>query len=97
MAAIATSKRRIKESAGDRIFLGFIYVILTLLVIIVLYPLINIISSSISSPAAAMMRVAASSSSAGGIRPAHPCVRTCPLCRARRFWWRIGSLDRRND
>ena len=52
MAAIATSKRRIKESAGDRIFLGFIYVILTLLVIIVLYPLIYIISSSISSPAA---------------------------------------------
>jgi putative aldouronate transport system permease protein len=52
MAAIATPKRRIKESAGDRIFLGFIYVILTLLVIIVLYPLIYIISSSISSPAA---------------------------------------------
>lgn len=52
MAAIATPKRRIKESTGDRIFLGFIYVILTLLVIIVLYPLIYIISSSISSPAA---------------------------------------------
>ncbi|CAM4261125.1 carbohydrate ABC transporter permease [Paenibacillus phoenicis] len=52
MAATATPKRRIKESAGDRIFIGFIYVILTLLVIIVLYPLIYIISSSISSPAA---------------------------------------------
>ncbi|MDU4694342.1 MULTISPECIES: carbohydrate ABC transporter permease [Paenibacillus] len=52
MAATAIPKRRIKESAGDRIFIGVIYVILTLLVIVVLYPLVYIISSSISSPAA---------------------------------------------
>ncbi|MGG6309414.1 carbohydrate ABC transporter permease [Paenibacillus macerans] len=51
-ATAAISRKRIKESAGDRIFLGTIYVVLTLLVIIVLYPLIYIISSSISSPAA---------------------------------------------
>lgn len=52
MAATAFPKKRIKESAGDRIFIGVIYVILTLLVIVVLYPLIYIVSSSISSPAA---------------------------------------------
>ncbi|GIP49144.1 L-arabinose transport system permease protein AraQ [compost metagenome] len=52
MAATAIPKKRIKESAGDRIFIGVIYVILTLLVIVVLYPLIYIVSSSISSPAA---------------------------------------------
>lgn len=52
MAATAIPKKRIKESAGDRIFIGVIYVILTLLVIVVLYPLIYIVSSSVSSPAA---------------------------------------------
>lgn len=52
MAATEIPKKRIKESAGDRIFIGVIYVILTLLVIVVLYPLIYIVSSSISSPAA---------------------------------------------
>ncbi|MDU2239351.1 MAG: carbohydrate ABC transporter permease [Paenibacillus sp.] len=52
MAATAIPKKRIKESAGDRIFIGVIYVILTLLVIVVLYPLIYIVSSYISSPAA---------------------------------------------
>jgi len=52
MAATAIPKKRIKESAGDRILIGVIYVILTLLVIVVLYPLIYIVSSSISSPAA---------------------------------------------
>jgi putative aldouronate transport system permease protein len=45
-------QKKIKESAGDKAFLITIYVILSLVVIAVLYPLIFIISSSISSPAA---------------------------------------------
>lgn len=51
MAALAT-KRKIKDSAGDRVFLFVIYVILSLVLVAVLYPLIYIVSSSISSPAA---------------------------------------------
>jgi len=42
----------IRESAGDKVFLFCIYAILTLVLIVVMYPLIYIISSSISSPAA---------------------------------------------
>lgn len=45
-------RRKIRESVGDRIFLIAIYVILTLVLIAVLYPLIYIVSSSISSPSA---------------------------------------------
>lgn len=52
MAATAAVPKKIKESAGDRIFLTVIYIILTLVVIAIIYPLIFIISSSISSPAA---------------------------------------------
>ncbi|MCV4230716.1 carbohydrate ABC transporter permease [Virgibacillus sp. LDC1] len=52
MAVQQTGTRKIKESAGDRIFLTTVYVVLFLVVIAVLYPLIYIISSSISSPAA---------------------------------------------
>lgn len=52
MAATAAVPKKIKESAGDRIFLTAIYIILTLVVIAIVYPLIFIISSSISSPAA---------------------------------------------
>lgn len=48
----AAVQKRIKESVGDKAFLITIYVVLTLVVIAVLYPLIFIISSSISSPAA---------------------------------------------
>lgn len=43
---------RIKESLGDRIFLTAIYILLTLVLIAVLYPLIYIVSSSLSSPSA---------------------------------------------
>lgn len=45
-------RKAIKESRGDRLFLGIIYTILILVVLAVLYPLVYILSSSISSPAA---------------------------------------------
>ncbi|MCA0753761.1 carbohydrate ABC transporter permease [Paenibacillus sp. N4] len=45
-------KRKIQESAGDKILIFAIYVILSLVLVAVLYPLIYIVSSSISSPAA---------------------------------------------
>ncbi|GGA30392.1 carbohydrate ABC transporter permease [Paenibacillus physcomitrellae] len=41
---------RIKNSAGDRVFMAIIYTALSLILIAVLYPLIYILSSSISSP-----------------------------------------------
>ncbi|MEC0266120.1 carbohydrate ABC transporter permease [Paenibacillus anseongense] len=47
-----TLKTTIRESAGDKIFVISLYVILSLLLVIVLYPLIYILSSSFSSPAA---------------------------------------------
>jgi putative aldouronate transport system permease protein len=43
---------RIKESMGDRIFLGFIYLFLLILLAIILFPLLYIVSSSFSSPLA---------------------------------------------
>ncbi|MNO20024.1 L-arabinose transport system permease protein AraQ [compost metagenome] len=49
---MAAVQQKIKESTGDKLFLTTIYIILTLVVIAVIYPLIFIISSSISSPAA---------------------------------------------
>jgi len=52
MAATAAVSKKIKDSAGDRLFLTMVYIILALVVVAVLYPLIFIISSSISSPAA---------------------------------------------
>ncbi|MGG4342200.1 carbohydrate ABC transporter permease [Paenibacillus lautus] len=52
MAVQQTGTRKIKESAGDRIFLTTVYIVLFLVVIAVLYPQIYIISSSISSPGA---------------------------------------------
>ena len=42
----------IRESLGDRIFLISIYIILTIVLVAVLYPLIYIVSASFSSPAA---------------------------------------------
>jgi putative aldouronate transport system permease protein len=45
-------KPRIRESLGDRLFLTGIYIFLTLVLIVVLYPLIYIASSSISDPLA---------------------------------------------
>jgi putative aldouronate transport system permease protein len=53
MANSSTVPRtKIRESAGDRILVIAIYIILSLVLIVVLYPLIYIVSSSISSPAA---------------------------------------------
>ncbi len=52
MAATAAVPKKIKESAGDKVFLVTIYIVLTLVLVAVLYPLIYILSSSISSPAA---------------------------------------------
>ncbi|MBS4179368.1 carbohydrate ABC transporter permease [Bacillus sp. FJAT-49731] len=45
-------KTKIRESAFDRIFVGAIYVFLSLVLIAVLYPLIYIVSASFSDPAA---------------------------------------------
>ena len=45
-------RTRIRESLGDRIFLLSIYLFLTILLLIVLYPLIFVVSSSLSSPMA---------------------------------------------
>lgn len=47
-----TAKPQIREPLGDRLFLACIYIFLTLVLILVLYPLIYIASSSISSPLA---------------------------------------------
>lgn len=49
---MAAVQQKIKESTGDKLFLTIIYILLSLVVIAVIYPLIFIISSSISSPAA---------------------------------------------
>ncbi|MEV5030676.1 carbohydrate ABC transporter permease [Paenibacillus sp. LPE1-1-1.1] len=48
----AVPKSKIRESASDRVLIFVIYVILSLVLVAVLYPLIYIVSSSISSPAA---------------------------------------------
>lgn len=45
-------RHKIQESLGNRIFITFIYVSLTMVLIAVLYPLIYIVSSSFSSPSA---------------------------------------------
>ncbi|MGN7940331.1 carbohydrate ABC transporter permease [Virgibacillus sp. 6R] len=45
-------KNKIKESFTDRLFLAGVYIFLTIVLVIVLYPLIYIISASISSPGA---------------------------------------------
>lgn len=44
--------RTIKEPFGDRVFVGCIYFLLALVLVVVCYPLIFIVSSSFSSPAA---------------------------------------------
>src|SRR5699024_1909652 len=43
---------RIKESLGDRFFMISVYFILTIILIIVLFPLIYVVSASFSSPSA---------------------------------------------
>ena len=54
MLAQNTIKRStsIRESVGDRIFLGGVYLFLTVVLLTVLYPLIYVVSSSFSSPLA---------------------------------------------
>lgn len=42
----------IKESVTDRIFIGFVYLFLALVFIVILFPLLHIVSASFSSPAA---------------------------------------------
>lgn len=49
---MASRSLRIREPFGDRMVLGMIHVLLTLVLIATLYPLIFIVSSSFSSPAA---------------------------------------------
>jgi putative aldouronate transport system permease protein len=49
---MASMRQSVRESFGDRVFLGFIYLFLTLVLVVTLYPLIYIVSSSFSSPAA---------------------------------------------
>ncbi|KKI92725.1 sugar ABC transporter permease [Bacillus sp. SA1-12] len=46
------NKNKIKESFADRFFLTCVYLFLTVILIVVLYPLIYIVSASISSPQA---------------------------------------------
>ena len=45
-------RTRIRESLGDRVFLFSVYIFLTILLLIVLYPLVFVVSSSLSSPMA---------------------------------------------
>ncbi|WJH35242.1 carbohydrate ABC transporter permease [Paenibacillus aurantius] len=47
-------RNRIKEPVGDRIFMGFNYLFLSLVLLIVFYPLLFIVSSSLSSSGAVM-------------------------------------------
>ncbi|MFP3435361.1 hypothetical protein SB781_36985, partial [Paraburkholderia sp. SIMBA_061] len=48
----ANRRSTIRESYGDRVFITIIYVVLSMVLIVVLYPLIYIVSSSLRSPAA---------------------------------------------
>jgi len=52
MSARSAKKITIKDSVGDKIFLFAIYVVLSILLVVVLYPLIYVFSSSFSSPSA---------------------------------------------
>lgn len=49
---MASMRTAVRESAGDRVFLGLVYLFLIIVLVITLYPLIFIISSSFSSPSA---------------------------------------------
>src|SRR5690625_91524 len=46
------TRRRIRESLGDRIFMVTVYFILICILVIVLFPLIYVVSASFSSPSA---------------------------------------------
>lgn len=49
---IGNNKHPIRDSAGDRIFMIFLYVILTIVMLIILLPLIYVVSASFSDPQA---------------------------------------------
>ncbi|MFC5653286.1 carbohydrate ABC transporter permease [Paenibacillus solisilvae] len=49
---MASIRRPIQESVGDRLFLALVYLFLTAVLIAALYPLIFVVSSSFSSPSA---------------------------------------------
>lgn len=50
--AISIPKRKVRHSTGDRIYYAISYVVVTLLILVVLYPLIFIVSASFSSASA---------------------------------------------
>jgi putative aldouronate transport system permease protein len=50
--SLTTSKTRIRESFWDQVFLTIVYIVLTAILLVVLYPLVYILSASFSSPAA---------------------------------------------
>ena len=52
MGRTSAGRRRIRESSGDRLFLGIVYIVLSVVLVIVLYPLIYVVSASISDPLA---------------------------------------------
>lgn len=52
LTASSRKNKLIKESKADRVFLGFVYIVLILALLVTLYPLLYIISASISNPSA---------------------------------------------
>jgi putative aldouronate transport system permease protein len=52
MTAVITPRQhnRIQDSFGDRIFMGFVYVFLAIVLVLVLYPVVYIVSASFSDP-----------------------------------------------
>lgn len=50
--SLQRNRRSIRESYGDRLFLSVVYIILTMILLAVLYPLVYIVSSSFSDPIA---------------------------------------------
>ena len=46
------SRSTVRESAADRIFLGIVYLFLSVVLIVILFPLLHIVSASFSSPGA---------------------------------------------
>lgn len=46
------SRTTVRESAADRVFLGIVYLFLSIILIVILFPLLHIVSASFSSPSA---------------------------------------------
>ncbi len=49
---VAKTNNQIRDSFNDRVFMGFVYVFLTLVLLVVLYPMVYIVSASFSDPLA---------------------------------------------